>query len=258
MKVTIYRIPGSHPSEAVIKAARIKGIEPKIVDLLPGAQPIAMTLMFGERTVPAMKVKDGGAPQKVQTTAKCLRALDALVPEPPLFPGSAGERERVLAAENWGLGELQDVARRLAWKCMSISPEAMLSFDTSFARKFPDKAVLMVSGLPIWIEKKLNNVSDERVRADLEKLPGMISEIDDYIAAGVIGGEQPNAADLTVLSNVWLLRAFGDLKPFLDSRPAGRKSKELFGDPGGWVPESTIPAAWLTEVNAARGAAVTS
>lgn len=258
MKVTIYRVPSSHPSEAVIKAARLKGIEPKIVDLPPGTQPIAMTLMFGERTVPAMKIKAEGAPQKVQTTAKCLRALDALVPEPPLFPARAGERERVLAAENWGLGELQNLARRVAWKALTLRPDSLPSFDSGFTTKLPEKLVVATSAPILWIERRMNSVTDDQVREDLERLPGYIDEIDDYISAGVIGGENVNAADLTVLSNVWLLRSFGDLKPFIDSRPAGRKSRELFGDPQGWVPEGVLPAAWLTDVNAARGAAVTS
>lgn len=255
MKVKIYRIPGSHPCEAVTRAADLKGIDYKLVDLIAASQPVVMTLLFGERTVPAMKIKEQGkAPQKVQTTVKCLRALDALVPEPPLYPSRAGERERVTAAEAWGVGELQDLARRVLWMALTNRKDALASFNSGILTKVPDKALPTVAAPALLIERKMNGVTEAKVREDLEQLPGYIDEIDDYIAAGVIGGEQPNAADLTVHSNVWLLRSVADLKGFLDSRPAGRKSKELFGDPQGFVPEGAFPAAWLTGVNAARGA----
>jgi hypothetical protein len=37
------------------------------------------------------------------------------------------------------------------------------------------------------------------VRRDLAALPGILQRIDDWIAEGVIGGEQPNAADFAPL-----------------------------------------------------------
>lgn len=256
MKVTIYRIPGSHPCEAVIKAAELKGIDHKVVDLLAASQPVVMTMMFGGRTVPAIKIKEKGkATQKVQGTSKCLRALDALVPEPPLYPSQAGKRERVLTAEAWGVGEFQNLARRIVWKALTARKDALASFNSGIMTKVPDSVLPAVATPSLWVERKMNGASDNQVREDLEKLPGYLDEIDDFIAAGVIGGEEPNAGDLAVLSNIWLLRSMDDLKPMLDARPAGRKSKEIFGDPQGFVPAGAFPAAWLTEVNAARGAA---
>jgi glutathione S-transferase len=254
VKLKIYRVPASHPCQAVIRAAELKGIEHKVVDLAPPMQVVAATLMFGSRTVPAMKITGGpNGTEKVQTTVKCLRAIESLAPEPALYPSGAAERERVTAAEAWGAGEFQDVARRIAWVALRENPSALFSFDSNLP--FPDAALKPFANIAIWAERKINGASDDRVRGDMETLPQWIDEIDDFIASGTIGNEQPNAADLTVLSNLWLLRSFADLRPFIDSRPAGRKAREVFGEAPGEVPEGSFPAAWLTSVHAAAGAA---
>jgi glutathione S-transferase len=257
MKLKIYRVPASHPCQAVIRGAELKGIEHKVVDLAPLTQPIVATLLFGSRTVPAMKIIGGpNGKEKAQTTVKCLRALESLKPEPALYPPDAGARERVLAAEAWGVGEIQDLTRRIIWVALAEKPDALLSFESNLP--LPDALAKPAGPAVIWGERKLNNASDDQVREDLEKLPGLIDEIDEYIATGVIGNERTNAADLTVLSNLWLLRSLADLRPFIDARPAGRKTVEVFGEAPGNVPEGALPAAWLTAVNAAAGAAVSA
>jgi glutathione S-transferase len=257
MKLKIYRVPASHPCQAVIRGAELKGIDHKVVDLAPPTQAIVATLLFGSRTVPAMKIFGGpNGTEKVQTTVKCLRALESLVPEPALYPAETGARERVVAAEAWGVGEIQDLSRRIAWVALAGNPGALLSFDSNLP--LPDALAKPFSPTVIWSERKINNAGDDQVRGDLELLPMLVDEIDEYIAGGVIGNERPNAADLTILSNLWLLRSLADLRPFLDSRPAGRKTRELFGEAPGEVPEGALPTAWLTAVNAAHGAAISA
>ncbi|MBJ7355156.1 MAG: hypothetical protein JHC98_10040 [Thermoleophilaceae bacterium] len=255
MKLKIYRVPASHPCQAVIRGAELKGIEHKVVDLAPLTQPIVATMLFGSRTVPAMKIIGGpNGKEKAQTTVKCLRALESLQPEPAFYPAEANARERVLAAEAWGVGEIQNLTRRIVWVALAAKPDALLSFDSNLP--LPDAIAKPAGPAVIWGERKLNNASDDQVRADLEVLPKMIDEIDEYIAGGVIGNAQPNAADLTILSNLWLLRSIADLRPLIDSRPAGRKTREVFGEAPGEIPEGALEAAWLTAVNAAAGATV--
>jgi glutathione S-transferase len=251
-KLTIYRVPGSHPCQAVIRGAELKGLEHKIVDLAPPMQVVVAPLLFGGRTVPAMRIHGGpDGTDKVQTTLKCLRALESLAPEPALYPADAETRARVLEAERWGVGEFQDLARRLSWAALRAKPKALFSFDSNLP--LPDIALKPFVRTAIWLERRINGASSERVRRDLEVLPAYLDEIDAFIAAGTIGGAEPNAADLTVLSTVWLLRSFEDLRPVIDSRPAGRKTRELFGEAPGAVPEGAYDRAWLTAVNAARG-----
>lgn len=254
MKLKIYRVPASHPCQAVIRAAELKGVDHKVVDLMPLTQPLVATLAFGSRTVPAMKIYGGpSGTEKVQTTTKCLRAIESLVPDPPLYPAAADELERVLAAETFGVGEFQDVTRRIVWVALRNSPAALFSFDTAIP--IPDALLKPFARPTIWGERLLNSASLKNVRKDVEGLPEWIDQIDRFIADGAIGGAQANAGDLTIFSSIWLLRSLADLRPMLDARPTGRKAKELFGEAPGEVPEGSFDAAWLTNVNAARGAA---
>ena len=245
-KVKIYYIPGSHPCQAVFKAAELKGIEYKRVVVLPPAHRVQMTLMFGGRTVPAAKI--GG--EKVQGSRAIIRSFESMVPEPPLFPKDAAQRERVLAAEAWGDGDFQDEGRRLIWNAMGAFPDSMDSFTDGHKLPVPRFMANAFSTPVIWAQSKLNKATEENVRADLQRLSAVLDEADDYVAKGVIGGDQPNAADLQILSTLWLWRSIGDLRDFVESRPSGQASARLFGEPEGFVPKGAFPAEWLTSINA--------
>ena len=256
VNVKIYYIPGSHPCEAVFKAAELKGIDYKRVVVLPPMHRVQMTLMFGSRTVPAVKITDGpGGTEKLQTSRKILRAFESMVPEPALFPADAAQRERVTAAETWGDGEFQDVGRQLVWAALARSPQSMASFSEGQPVPLPKFLQSLASVPVIKIQAKLNRASDENVRADLARVPDLLDQVDHYIADGVIGGEQPNAADLQILSSLWLWRALDDLRPTIDARPCGRASAKLFGEPGGRIPAGALPGEWLAPLAAATPAA---
>lgn len=255
MKLRFYVIPASHPSKAVMAAAEYKGLDFERTTLLPGMQPIVATLLFGDRTVPALKITGGpNGTEKVQTTAKIFRALESLQPEPPLYPSAAAERERVLEAETWGLSDFQNLARRLAWHALTAKPETMFSFTKPGELPLPDAALKPFLKPTLWFERKLNSVNEKQVRADLEELPKQVAKAQQLIDEGTIGNAAPNAADFAVLVNVWLLRSFEDLRGIFDATSIGRKSVELLGDAPGKVPAGAFPAAWLTDVNAAAAA----
>ena len=65
-----------------------------------------------------------------------------------------------------------------------------------------------------------NHAQDEPVRADLAALPGQLEQIDAWIAEGLLGGEEPNAADLQIGSTIRLLRDDRRRAP-ADRRPPG-------------------------------------
>lgn len=256
-KLKIYRVPASHPCQAVIRGAQLKGIDYEVVDLLPLTQPIVAAALFGSRTVPAMKIYgESGGTQKVQTTVKCLRALESIAPEPALYPADAAARERVVAAESWGVGEFQDLTRRLVWVALRNKPEALFSLAGDAKLPLPVGMLKPFSKPTIFGERVLNSAKIDRAREDLEQLPSYIDEVDKLITDGVIGGVTTNAGDLAVLSSIWLMRSLADLREMLDSRPAGRRTIELFGDAPGEVPKGAFKAAWLAPVNAAHGSYV--
>jgi glutathione S-transferase len=89
-----------------------------------------------------------------------------------------------------------------------------------------------------------NQARDERARADLETLPGQLDRIDAWIVAGVLGGEQPNAADLQIGSTIRLLESIGDVRPLLAGHAATGLTR-YFPPQVGEVPAGVLPAEWL-------------
>jgi glutathione S-transferase len=90
----------------------------------------------------------------------------------------------------------------------------------------------------------MNEGTDDNVRADLAALPGMLQRIDDWIDEGVLGGEQPNAADLQVGASLRLLMTLQDLRPGIEARPAGQLALRVAPDYPGDVPP-VLPGTWL-------------
>ena len=75
----------------------------------------------------------------------------------------------------------------------------------------------------------------------------MLDRIDGWIADGVLGGDKPNAADLQIASSLRLLMVLGDLRPLVESRPAGALALRIFPDFPGDVPAGSIPAELLPQ-----------
>jgi glutathione S-transferase len=175
-----------------------------------------------------------------------MRRLDTLAPEPPLLPplSDAVARARVLEAERWGDEVLQSVPRRIldaAWLRDAACMESYAG-DT----KLPLPRPLLRPALPLTAKlmARRNHAEDEIVRADLAALPAQLDHIDAWIADGVLGGEQPNAADLQIGSSIRLLLTIGDVRPLIEGHSAQSLTR-WFEPQAGEVPAGTLPAEWL-------------
>jgi glutathione S-transferase len=226
VKVTLYTIAASHPCEAVKAALELKAVAYREVELPPGPHRLHQRLRFGRPTVPAMIV-DGA---KVQGSRAIVRSIDRLVPTPPLFPADGDDRAAVELAERWGDEYLQGAARRIEIAALRRCPAFRLSHTRASRWKLPE-AVLEGVAPPLtgWLAH-VHGADDATVERDLAALPGQIGQIDRLIARGVIGGSEPNAADLQIGSSVRLLASFADLMPLLADRPALELALRLFPD----------------------------
>jgi glutathione S-transferase len=65
----------------------------------------------------------------------------------------------------------------------------------------------------------------------LEDLPAMLDTVDRWIEAGLLGGEQLNAADLMIAPSLALLTYRRELRPELEGRPAGALLDRLLPEP---------------------------
>jgi glutathione S-transferase len=246
MPATLFAVPGSHPSLAAALMLEHKGIDYRRIDLVPALHRVALrALGFEGITVPALRL-DGA---RLQRSRRISRALDALRPEPPLFPADPELREEVERAEAWGDEVLQPPARRLAWAALRRDRSTVRSFLEPARLGIPTSVAVATSAPIVTLAARLNRAGDDAVRADLAALPRWLHRVEEWIARGVLGSERRNAADFQIATSLRLLTTFDDLRPLLAERPAGRLALEVVPEFPGQLP-AVLPADWLAPLRA--------
>jgi glutathione S-transferase len=237
----LYALPASHPCAAVAAALRLKRIEFERVDLLPLTQLIVGPLRYGGTTGPGMRL-DG---ERLVGSRAIMRRLDELVADPPLLPEPGSSTyARVLEAERWGDEVLQSVPRRVLDFSFVRRPAAMTSYAADAKLPLPLERMEVAAPLVARLMAIQNGAREQAVRADLAALPAQLERIDGWIADGLLGGEQPNAADLQIGSTVRLLRTVADVRPTIDTHAAAELVR-YFPPTVGEVPPGTLPAEWI-------------
>src|SRR5919197_1533625 len=167
--------------------------------------------------------------------------VEALAPQPPLFPADVEARAAVEAAEAWADEVWQQVARRVTWGAFARAPRSMPSYqDGTRLPRLPAPAVIALAPVVGAVERRLNAASPDRVRADLQALPEYLDRIDAWIADGVIGGDAVNAADLQIASSSRLMLTFGDVQTLFAGRPAEAHAMALFPEWPGAAPAGGV------------------
>jgi len=236
----LYVIPGSHPSLSARLMLERKGIPYKRVDLMPViSKGILRAQRFPANTVPALKL-DGN---RVQGSTEISRELDRIQPEPALFPADPELRAKVEEIEAWGDG-FQQKPRRLSWWAFKRDRAPMASYSEGARLGIPTGLAVKTGGPLVAAAARLNGSTDENVSADLASLRSDLDRIDGWIADGVIGGPQPNAADYQLAPSLRLLMSFDDLRPFIEGRPCGELANRIAPDFPGRTP-AIFPAEWL-------------
>jgi glutathione S-transferase len=235
----LYVISGSHACRTGMLLLEHKGIAHEKVEIPTGLHPFAMRLRgfpgspapfrlvdgrpglllrLADRlgTVPALRV-DG---RRVQTNREIARYLDERQPEPPLFPADPERRREVEEAENWGDEVFQMAARRLVLAAAAGGLDG-LNHGGQDGRL----------GALLWHKRAVRRTGTRLVarvfranrRAEgelLTELPAMLDRIDAWIEAGVLNGEELNAADYMIVTSLALLCYRPDLRPEIEGRPS--------------------------------------
>ena len=248
MRAKLFEISLSHPSHAVRIALERKGIEHRVVDLLPGFHPVMLRAAgFRGGTVPALKI-DG---RRSQHSVAIMRLLEEMQPDPPLYPSDPVQRRAVQEAEEWGERELQPIPRRTIRWSVWHNPEARLWLARDTGLPAPELSARMNKPLAMYFARQVG-ADDAGIRSDMERLPGLIDHVDGLIAQGVIGGPDPNAADLQIGTALRVLLACEDLCGVVEGRPAEDLARRILPAYPGPFPGS-LPTDWLPVT--ARGAA---
>jgi glutathione S-transferase len=233
VRATLFGLPASHPTLAGELMLRHKRIGYRRIDIFPALHRAVLKAMgFPGITVPAIRLN--GA--KLQGTTNISRALDALVPSPPLFPADPERRRAVEEAEAWGEEVLQPVPRRIVWNALKHDRSTLASYLEGARTGVPTGVAAATAPPVAALARVLNHATDENVRRDRAALPGMIDRVDELIEQGVIGGPERNAADFQIATSMSLLLTMEDFRPMIQGRPAGRLARDVVPHQPGRMP----------------------
>ncbi len=250
VQAKLYSIAPSHPAHAARLMLEYKGIDHQVFDAIPGMHAIVVRAAgFPRGTVPALKL-DG---ERIQGSREISRALERARPEPPLFPADPEQLLAVEDAERWGEQEFQDAPRLLTRWLAGNRPE--MRVEMARAAGIPAARVVGPLNAPVarYFARKVGADDTERVRTTLARLPAQLDRVDGLIAAGVIGDDQPNAADFQIAPTVRALMAFADLAPLFEARPCVELATRLLPRFPGGVRAGMVPAELLSALPGRQG-----
>ncbi|MGZ4216478.1 MAG: glutathione S-transferase family protein [Solirubrobacteraceae bacterium] len=235
----LYVIPGSHACRSAMLMLEHKQLPYRSVEVPTLLHPLAVRLhgfdaggetrMAGSGRPLALRVGDhlGTVPalaangDRISTNHGIARFLDDRHPDPPLFPADPDQRARVEEAECWANDSLQMVARRILLPVALRDPAAasQAAADGRLGHLLYRQEVARRLILPM-IGRVVFNVGSVTQQEMLAELPGMLDRIDGWIAGGVLGGPQLNAADFMVAPSLALILYRPDVAPLFAARPA--------------------------------------
>ena len=246
----LYVIPGSHACRSAMLMLEHKRVPYRRVDIVTLLHPLVarlhgfdargeqraaggrrtLGLRFGDRlgTVPALAANG----HRISTNHGIARFLDGHHPEPPLFPTDPERRAAVEEAERWANEALQMAARR-------IPGAAIVRDPATFSRSAGDgrlgyllyKRALTRRLIIPRIFRGVFATSPSAERDPVAELPAMLDRIDAWIADGVLGGAQLNAADFMVAPSLALILYRPDVMPMFEGRPALELVDRLLPEP---------------------------
>lgn len=211
-------------------AARLHGFDAGgEVRIAGGKRPLSLRLGDLLGTVPGL-ASNG---ERISTNRRIARFLDERHPEPPLFPTDASLRAVVEEAERWGNDTLQMAARRI------VMPAAMRD-PAGFSRRAADgrmgyllyRSALARRLIIPHIGRQVFVASPSAARDSVRELPAMLDRIDAWIAEGVLGTVQLNAADFMIAPSLALILYRPDVAPLFEGRPALSLVDRILPEPG--------------------------
>jgi glutathione S-transferase len=240
MGIKLYGTPPSPPSHSARLMLEHKGVEHRLVWLLPGLWPALLrTRGFRGGTVPAMKM-DG---RRIQGSLLISRALEEAKAEPPLFPADPQQRLAVEEAERWGDGVLQDVPRRIIRWLSVHRPESKVLIAREVGMPLPRFAAWINTPAARHLARKVD--ADGQIERAIGQVPEVLDHVDELISTGVIGGAEPNAADFQIATSVRALLTVRDLAPVTDGRPAAELAMRHLPEFPPDFPRGLLPTEWL-------------
>jgi glutathione S-transferase len=214
VEAELYGVRGSAPSFCAELMLRHKDIHYRRVNVVAGRHRRTLRARgFPAGTVPAL-VLNG---RLLQTNRAIARALDELVPDPPLFPADPAARARVEEAERFIDEVFQDATRRMIIWSTFRDPDSVTPHPANGRIPIPRSSWRRAWVRPLAF--RLYGITAAVIRNDFATLPAMLDKLDGYVADGVLNGPQLTAADLELAPIIAALMGIGDHGRTIDERP---------------------------------------
>jgi glutathione S-transferase len=242
MEAKLYVILGSHACRTGMLLLEHKGITYERVELPTGLHPFLLRLRgLGGNPEPFRRI-DGRSPfmlgtadrmgtvptleldgRRVKTNRAIARFLDEICPDPPLFPADPERRREVEEAERWGDEVFQMSARRLGLAAGRHGAEGIVGggSDGRLGPLLWRNARMRQAGVR-FLGLTVFGAGARAERELFAQVPGQLDRIDGWIDAGVLNGEELNAADFMIVTSLALLTYARDARPLVEGRPAMR------------------------------------
>jgi glutathione S-transferase len=187
-------------------------------------------LRMGDRlgTVPGLAA-DG---ERISTNHRIARFLDERHPDPPLFPADPERRAAVEEAERWANETLQMAARRIPGAAIARDPAG--SARTTGDGRLGHLLYKRELARRVLVPRIVGGVfatGRSAARDPVQELPALLDRVDAWIAEGVLGGPELNAADFMVAPSLALILYRPDVMPAFEGRPALRLVDRLLPAP---------------------------
>ena len=144
--------------------------------------------------------------------------------------------------------------RQILWWAIKRDKAPLRSYSEGAKLGVPIDLAMLTAAPIVALSARFNEADDEHVRRGLAALPEMLEKVDDWIAAGVLNGEQLNAADFQIAPSLGLAMTLDDLRPAIEARPAGELAKRVVPNYPGHTPP-ILPPAWLAPLRGTAAAA---
>ncbi|HWT95806.1 MAG TPA: glutathione S-transferase N-terminal domain-containing protein [Solirubrobacteraceae bacterium] len=240
----VYAIPASPPCLCVEAALRLKGVDHDVTVLPPVFHVVHQRLRFGTLTVPVLTLPGGDVVRG--SRAICARIEAEWPAAPSLYPASNADAVR--EAERWGDEDLQPYGRRMLWWALRRRPAAAFSYveEAKLAVPLPGPVAKRLGPVLTPVGQWRNKGTDDAVRQDFATLPSALAQVEAFMDAGTIGGEQPNAADLQILAVLRALMTIEDVARVIEARPrVAELARRVYPSWPGAVPAGVAPGDWL-------------
>ena len=246
----LYVIPGSHACRSAMLMLEHKQVSYRRVDIVTLSHPVVarlrgfnaggQTRTIGERRTVGVRLGDrlGTVPalaagkERISTNYGIARFLDGRHPERPLFPNDLEQRAAVEEAERWANDTLQMAARRIPGAAFIRDPEGLSrsSGQGRLGYLLYKRALARRLIIP-WLMRGAFATSPREERDPVAELPALLDRVDAWIAEGVLGGAQLNAADFMVAPSLALILYRPDTRSMFEGRPSLALVDRLLPEP---------------------------